>query len=315
MNSRSKKKVPRFPRNRRPRISVLVAEVKKENVQWLWVWRIPRGKLALLDGDPGVGKSVLSQDLAARVSAGQPMPLQDQPAQPGHVVIVTAEDSTADTIRPRLETAGANLQRVSVMSTIKDKHGERGFRVPDDLPLLEKEIRRLGAVLVILDPLMAFLPANVNSWRDQDVRRALAPLAKMAERTGAAVLVIRHLNKKPGITAIYRGGGSIGIAGAARSALLIAPDPHDPSVRVLTSVKSNLARTPHPLAFRIVKADNGSAKVVWVGKTHYTADELLNPDTSPHGEAVAFLRKTLERGPMLADLPPFSVPIIMRVPG
>src|SRR5690606_2321225 len=130
-------------------------------------------------------------------------------------VIVTTEDGIADTIAPRAEAAGADLSRISVIQLIPEADGPGRVPVlPDDIEVIMGECARLGARLLVIDPLMAHLPGDANSYKDQDMRRALAPLAEAAERYGVAVLIVRHLTKAPGGNPLYRGGGSIGIIGA-----------------------------------------------------------------------------------------------------
>jgi len=148
--------------------------------------------------------------------------------------------------------------------------------LPGHLPQLEQVIRQEQAVLVVIDVLNAFLSSKVDGHRDQDIRGALAPLAAMAERTGACIVVIRHLNKAGGTNALYRGGGSIGIIGAARVGLLAAGDPDDETRRVLAVTKSNLAEHAHSLAYRLVPAEeHGCARVEWDGTTTHRANDLL----------------------------------------
>src|ERR687890_334782 len=218
-------------------VGTLLSEVEPEQVEWLWPGRLPLGKLSVLDGDPGLGKSVLTLDVAARVSAGLELP-DGQRCEPAGVVLLSAEDGLADTVRPRLDAAGADTQRVVALSSVPDGKTERSLSIPEDLPALERAIRRVEASLVVVDPVMAFLSGNTNSHKDQDVRRALAPLAKLAERTGAAILIVRHLNKASGGETTHRGGGSIGIIGAARSGLVVAEDPEDPEWRGLFAHKN-----------------------------------------------------------------------------
>jgi hypothetical protein len=160
-------------------------------------------------------------------------------------------------------------------------------------------------VLVIVDPLMAFLAGDVNSHRDQDVRRALAPLSRLAEKTGAAVVVVRHLNKATGGSAIYRGGGSIGIVGAARSGLLVAKHPEDDAKRVLASIKNNLSAPAPSLVFGLAGAESGAVRVTWKGETSLNAAALLSAPTDPEErsagqEAQDFLRDILSGGPRAA---------------
>ena len=250
-------------------IGKLLSGVEPEKVSWLWPSWLALGKLALVDGDPGLGKSAMTLDLAARVSAGRAFP-DGAGAKPAGVVLLSAEDGLADTIRPRLDAAGADTSKILSLATVPDEDGhDRLLSIPEDLRLIEKGIRRVGARLVVVDPLMAFLSGNTNSHRDQDVRRALAPLAGLAERTGAAVLVVRHLNKAAANNPLYRGGGSIGIIGAARMAFVVGKDPQDEDSRVLASTKNNLAMPPTSLMFALEEAESGAVRVDWLGTPMY----------------------------------------------
>lgn len=288
-------------------IGQLLSEVEPEEVSWLWTGRIPLGKLSLIDGDPGTGKSGLTGDLAARVSVGADMP-DGSPCgvSPSGVVLLSAEDGLADTIRPRLDAAGADPSKVLALATTLDSEGyERMLSIPEDLALIERGIRRVGARLAVVDPLMAFLSGEANAHKDQDTRKALAPLAALAERTGAAVLVVRHLNKASGGNALYRGGGSIGIIGAARSALLVAKDPEDESRRVLAPMKSNLAEPAASLVFTLEAAEKGAVRVAWQGDTDLDATKLLSTpagreEGDAFSEAMEFLRAMLASGPVPA---------------
>jgi RecA-family ATPase len=280
--------------------------VEPEEVSWLWPSWLALGKLALVDGDPGLGKSAMTLDFAARVSAGKPFP-DGAPCEPAGVVLLSAEDGLADTIRPRLDAAGAEPSKILALATVPDEDGhDRLLSIPEDLALIEKGIRRVGARLVVVDPLMAFLSGDANSHRDQDVRRALAPLAGLAERTGASVLVVRHLNKAMANNPLYRGGGSIGIIGAARMAFVVGKDPQDENRRVLASTKNNLAMPPASLMFGLTEADSGSVKVNWLGQSEVSAKDILaTPQDQEHaearGEAVEFLNDVLSDGPVAAS--------------
>ncbi|MGI9048030.1 MAG: AAA family ATPase [Rubrobacteraceae bacterium] len=287
-------------------IGVILSSVKPERVEWLWQGRIPKGKLSLVDGDPGTGKSALTADLTARVSSGGSWP-DGTPCEAGGVVLLSAEDGLADTIRPRLDAAGADSSKVLALAAVPDgEEGERLLSIPQDLSLIEQGIRRVKAALVVVDPLMAFLGSDVDSNKDQHVRRALTPLAALAERTGAAVLVVRHLNKASGGNALYRGGGSIGIIGAARSGLLVAKDPQDDSRRVLAPQKSNLSEPAPSLVFTLEAADNGAVRVSWRGESTLNASKLLSAPADEEGrsaqaEARDFLTDLLEAGPVPSD--------------
>ena len=282
-----------------------VADVPRERVAWLWPGYLPVGKVVVLDGDPGLGKSTVTTDLAARISVGKAMPDGSRGGEPGAVVLVSAEDGLADTIRPRLELAGADLDRVTVVEHLELPDGRTvPLELPGDLDPLEAVVRDVRAALVTVDPLMAFLAGTVQANRDQDVRRALHPVKDMAERTGAAVMVVRHLRKAATDTAVQRGGGSIGIIGAARVGLMVARDPADADRRILAVSKSNVGAIPPAMAYRLLPDDKlGVAAVVWEGQTDHQADDLLAASAdrpAPKRErAEQLLRELLADGPRL----------------
>jgi hypothetical protein len=282
-------------------VTVCLAEVTSERVDWLWPSRLPLGKIVILDGDPSVGKSTVSVDCAARVSIGRSWP-DGAPNRVGAVLLLSAEDGLADTIRPRLEAAGGDASRVHALTEIRYRDDEGKTRTRQvtlsDVAEIERAVIDHDALLVVVDVLMAYLPRGVDSHRDQDVRSVLAGLAAMAERTRCCVLLLRHLNKSSGGSPMYRGGGSIGIIGAARVALLAAIDPSDEGGRVLAGVKSNLSELPEALGYRLVESPaHGCAKVEWLGITQRSAAELLAvPGTEARNErddAVAFIRQYL----------------------
>ena len=280
--------------------------VRPRPVEWLWPGWIPLGKLTVLDGDPGVGKSTLLIDLAARLSRDGLMP--DGVLGPvGMSLILSAEDGEADTIRPRLTAAGGVAERVFTLPAVRGDDGEmRPPEVPLDLPAIDAAVRQYGARLLVIDPLMAFL-TRADAGSDQDVRQALFRLSRLAERRECAVVCLRHLSKMGGDKAVYRGAGSIGIVAAARSGLVAAADPDDPGVRVLAAVKCNLAAPPRPLRFAL-ETGGGVCRVRWLGTADLTADDLVRRLTRPElakraeertrlQEAVEFLRTLLADGP------------------
>ena len=284
-------------------VGVLVSDVQCEQIQWLWPGRIPLGKLTILDGDPGLGKSTLLCDIAARITTGRPLPTGES-CPPGGVVILSTEDGIADTIRPRLEAAGADLTRCLVVQVIPESNGPGHVPViPDDLPALASAVRRVEARLLVIDPLMAHLGGQTQSHRDQDVRRALAPLSLFAQQFLLAVVVIRHLNKRSGGSPLYRGGGSIGIIGAARVGLLVAADPADDDRKMLACTKINVARMPASLAFRVISCpDRPEVSMIrWEGASPLNASDLLtapvSQGSSKVAEAVDWLTERLAEGP------------------
>lgn len=291
-----------------PKITLL-SDVAPEQVRWLWPGYIPLGKLTVIDGDPGNGKSTVMCDIAARVSTGRAMPdgTSSDLEGPAGVVLLSAEDGPADTIRPRLDAAAADVTRVALLECAVSGERERGITLAD-LDHIEAAILAVSAGLVVVDPLMAFLGGETNSYRDQDMRAVLAPLARLADRTGAAIVVIRHFSKGQTANVLYRGGGSIGIIGAARVGLVIAPDPDEPDGprRVLAVAKSNLAIKPPAMAYRLVQAANGVAYAAWEGATHHTAAMLTGPQSddeerNAQTDAASVLRDILAGGAMPAD--------------
>jgi hypothetical protein len=255
---------------------VALSQVAPESLRWLSPGRLAAGKITLLDGDPGLGKSTLLCEFAARISRGDPLP-GGEASPPRLVVIMSAEDDLYDTIRPRIDAAGGDPRRVIAFATLADNptSGTLGA-IPDHVYMLEEIVSRTEAALLVIDPLVAFLSRGHNANSDQGVRRAFHSLRSLAERTGVAIVAVRHLNKTSSANPLYRGGGSIGIIGAARCGLLLAPDPDDPERRILASSKGNLGRPPPSLAFRLVAApDSHVARVVWDGESQWTAQELL----------------------------------------
>jgi hypothetical protein len=274
-----------------------MSSIKTERVAWLSPGRLAFGKITVLDGDPGLGKSTLTLDWAAKISRGEALP--DGAANPPRgSLILSAEDDEGDTIRPRLEAAGADLRHVAVFH-VQDQHGNLGLpSLSEHLGFIAEAIEATDAALVIIDPLMAFLSSDTNSNRDQDVRRTLAPLATVAAKTGAAIILVRHLNKTSGVSSLYRGGGSIGIIGAARFGLLVAKDPDDETGkrRVLAPLKCNIGPEPSALSWdleSIVGTD--VARVHWYGISNHRADDLTNaPRTDEERGARAEARDWLQ---------------------
>jgi hypothetical protein len=279
-------------------------DVSPMPIDWLWRNYVPRAAVSLIDGDPGAGKSQITIDLAARVSRGWPMPPDAggaQTSEPAGVLLLSAEDDAARKFRPRLDAAGADPDRVAIIDGVNVGDCDRPVSLPEDLELIRSAADEIDARLIVVDPLMAFLTGRVDANKDSDIRRVLHQLKRFADATGAAVVVVRHLNKMTSESAaLYRGGGSIGIIGAARSALVVGRHPDDERARVLAPVKCNLGPMPPALSYAIEPIGDTS-RIGWVGEVDLIADQIIwqarvgRPGTDV-GEAADFLREQLADG-------------------
>jgi hypothetical protein len=277
-----------------------IANVTREAVLWRWQDRLPRGKLTLISGDPGEGKSWLTMALATPITRGLPLFGDSGEFKPGNVLLLNAEDGAGDTIRPRLEDLGADLERVVRFSFVRDKDGVlQWIDLKAHMRVIEAVLADGDYELVIIDPINAYL-GNLDAHKDTAIRGVLGPLAALAERFNVAIVVLRHLTKAPAGKAIYRGIGSIGYTGAARVEWLVGRHPDNQDERVVVTVKNNLAPLARPLAFSL-----GGGEFRWVGEVEVTADDLLKPDASDRRsaltEALDFLCQSLADGERLSD--------------
>ena len=310
-----------FPGKIRP-VPVLVRLHQSEStsLRWLWPGRIPLGKLTLFIGDPGLGKSIVTLDVAARVSRGCAMPQlagesAEPPSSPGSVVLLSAEDDVSDTIRPRLVAAGANLERIVVLEAVRspETNCTASLSLDRDLDLLEQVVvSQDNCRLVIIDPLSAYLGRR-DSYRNAEMRSLLTPLSDFAARTGIAVLAINHLNKLGHGPAIYRSMGSLAFTAAARSVMAVLPDPQEPADRLLISLKNNVAEWTDGYRFRVeasVESESSGPQapvVVWKDtRVTLSADDMLLAATQSAGfspaidEAAEWLQSALAGGPQRA---------------
>jgi RecA-family ATPase len=265
--------------------------VQREEVKWLWDPRIPSRKVTIAEGDPGDGKSYLSAAIATAVSLGSGLPGGEQ-TEPADVIILTAEDGLADTLKGRLEDMGADCSRI---------HAFEGPATLDDdgFAQLEEHLANINPALVVLDPFQAYTGADLDIHRANQTRTFLSRLAALASKYHCAILIIRHITKGTAGKSIYRGLGSIDITAAARSVLLIAPDPDNKEIRIISHHKMNLAAKAPNIGYRI---DNG--QFTWVTDvSDISAAELLAADdtsrVSALEEAKAFLQDVLADGPRL----------------
>ena len=290
---------------------VRLSDVKPEPVRWLWPGRIAAGKLTLIAGDPGLGKSFLTLDIAARVSTGAGWP--DAPKlrfDPGDVVLLSAEDDVADTIRPRLDAAGADVSRIVAIDAVRalDKNGKLSARPVDlsqDVQYVEAAMDQLAkAKLVVVDPISAYM-GETDSHNNAETRAMLAKLADLAARRRVAVVCVSHLNKGAGRSAVYRVTGSLGFVAAARTVWSVSRDEHDHERRLMLPIKNNLARDTDGLAYSLYAAEGAVTPcVAWEDETvAMIADDALNAGDDERSktaveQAVEWLRDLLTAGPI-----------------
>ena len=290
--------------------TVRVSSVTAQPIKWLWPSRMALGKVTMVAGHPGLGKSQLSVFMAAKVSTGGLWPAGEGRAPKGSVLMLSAEDDVADTIRPRLEAAGADIDRVHVLTAVQDAGTIRAFNLARDLVTLEAELTRIGDVkLIIIDPLTAYL-GGTDTHKTADVRALLAPVSDLAAKHGVAIVAISHLNKGGTGEAMGRITGSLAFVAAARAAFLVQKDAEDAKRRLFLPVKNNLGTDDTGLAFRIVEKDVGNGirapAIEWEDeRVTISADEALAAASANEGEegnalceAVEFLEKILADGPV-----------------
>lgn len=289
---------------------VALRDAERTSVHWLWPGRIPLGKITVMAGDPGLGKSFITLDIAARLSTGAPWPdALDAPQTPRGVLLLSAEDDIGDTILPRLEAARADLARITVLRGIRSclHDSSTPFCLDRDLSELEAALDALpGVGLIVIDPVTAYV-GGVDMNSNPEVRGLLAPLAAMAMRRSVAVLLVTHLNKGAGAKGMYRISGSLALPAAARAAMLVVRDANDPARRLMLGTKLNVGRAADGMAYRIADGPDGEAAVHWEeGAVVMTADEAVRAEEAQPmeagavDEAAAFLRELLKDGPVPA---------------
>ena len=281
-----------------------MSSVEKEDVTWLWPGWIPLGMLSIIDGDPGLGKSTLLLDIAARVTTHGVMPDGTQGAQ-GNVIMLSAEDHLSKTTAQRIENCGADPFRVVYLHDIRNEKSVRPISLPKDFPMLSKIVKREGVKFIIADTLLHYMDCDANS--DREVKHAMHRFKSWVEKRDVAFTGIRHMNKAGSMKAMYRGSGSIAIIGAARCALVTAQDPDDDTRCILAMNKTNVGPKPPSLYYKLVQAENKYSKVKWEGVCGMKVDEVLAAPLLPEErgareDACAFLREILTQGPMLISI-------------
>ena len=264
---------------------IRMSEVQSQEIEWLWYPFIPYGKLTIIQGDPGDGKTTMVLNLAAKLSKGEALDKNMKVTEPVNVIYQTAEDGLADTVKPRLELAGADCERIIVID-----ESDKSLSMVDER--LEEAIVRTGARLLILDPIQAYLGGGMDMNRANEARDMTKKLGALAEKTKCAIILIGHMNKASGNKAAYRGMGSIDFFAVARSVLLVGRVEGESNTRAVVQIKNNLAAFGHPKAFAL--SEEGFQ---WIGDYEITVDEVLGgiaPKANKMEQAKQMLRELAE---------------------
>ena len=264
---------------------IKMSDVVPENVSWLWYPFIPYGKITIIQGDPGEGKTTLVLNIIAKLSKGLPLDGQKVGAEPINIIYQTAEDGLADTIRPRLDKAGADCQMIEVID-----ESEQSLSMADER--IEEALRKTGARLLVLDPIQSYLGSGMDMNRANEAREMTKRLGILAHKYNCAIVLVGHMNKASGAKAAERGIGSIDFYAIARSVLLVGTVEGEAEKRAMVQIKNNLAKFGNPKAFEV---DDDGFK--WLGDYEITADELLMgilPKASKFEKAVSLLRELAE---------------------
>jgi hypothetical protein len=296
----------------RPRLVLRCASsVQGSPVRWLWPGRVPLGKLTLIAGDPGLGKSLVCADMAARVSTGRGWPCTPDAGrvvrEPGKVWLLSCEDDEADTLRPRLEAAGAACANVYFPQGVSaDDKSVRPLKLDIHTVWLEEFVQASGGApqLIVIDPITAYL-GSVDAHNQAEVRGLLAPLCAFAQKHAIAIVGVIHLNKREDASGVYRISGSLAFPAAARAVWWVKCDPDDPNARVMLPTKFNLGPPPSGLRMTIQSSAGiepgglGAPRVCW--EDEIAPDTVLAP-SAPESlgaidDAKDFLLSVLEDGP------------------
>ncbi len=258
-------------------------DIQPQSIDWLWPNQIARGKVSIIAGNPGLGKSQLTAYMAAVVSSGGVWPVEQTKCNPGGVIFLSAEDDPADTIRPHLEAVDADLSKVYIIKLVENKkqgkESKRCFNLKTDLPNLEKLLEELSDIaLIVIDPITAYL-GQTDSYNNAEVRGLLTPLSELATKYNVAIVAVSHLNKNSSQEPLLRVAGSLAFVAAARSAFVVAYDPNDKKRRFLLPTKNNISEDKNGFAFsiqsyRLENSQIPTSKVVW--ETEMVNEDVLN---------------------------------------
>ena len=264
--------------------------IKPKEVTFLWNPYIPFGKISILCGDSGLGKTTLALDIASRLTTGRPMPLSEGSTITGSVLFQSQEDNIPDTLLPRCIRAGADLTKIESIEA-------DSLNIDDDCGIIEQHIKEINARFLLFDPLQSFMGRSADMSRITDIRRLLSNLGSIAARNDCAVLVIAHQNKAQGANELHRVFGSVDITATARSVLRISKSENDPEIRVLSHIKSSTTRPAPPIAFRI----EHDSRIVYLDEYESSAEGIaackIPDDNSKRTKTVEIILSMLQDGP------------------
>ena len=277
---------------------IKMSDVQTQTIEWLWYPFIPYGKLTIIQGDPGDGKTTLALNIAAKLSNGKGLENEIMTQEPATIIYQTAQDGLADTVKPRLENAEADCSKILVID-----ESSKLLSMTDER--LEKALIQTNAKVLILDPIQAYLGGGIDMNRANEARNITKQLGMLAEKYQCAILLIGHMNKAAGNKAVYRGMGSIDFFAVARSVLLVGRVKGEPDIRAVVQIKNNIAAFGHSKAFRL--SEKGFE---WLGDYEITADEVLGgivPKINKLEQAKQMLRKLSESSNMTQSSEIFSI--------
>ena len=263
--------------------------VQPKEVSFLWHPYIPFGKISILCGDSGLGKTTLALDIVSRLTTGRQMPLSDSEPITGSTLFQSNEDEISDTLLPRCINAGADLSKIESIDC-------EGLNIDDDCAIIEHHIKETNARFLLLDPLQSFVGRNADMSRITDIRRLLSNLGAIAARNDCAALVIAHQSKGHNTNELHKVFGSVDITATARSVLRISKSEYDPEIRVLSHIKSSTTRPAPPLAFRI----EHNSQIVYLGEYDSDSDDTayeIPDDNSKRAKAIEIINAMLQDGP------------------
>lgn len=268
----------------------LYSEITPKPIKWIWHPYIPVGKITILQGDPGDGKSTMMMHIISEISKGGTLPDGTEIGRPHKVIYQCSEDGSRDTIKPRLEECNADCKNIAFI----DEEMHAGLTLDDER--IREAIIQFKPWLVVIDPIQSYIESSSDLIMATKARKLMKRIGLWAATYDCAIVLIGHLNKNEGSKGLYRGLGSIDVAAAARSILHIERDGDE---RIVRQIKNNLAPTGDGFSFEITR-DYGFR---WLEKTaahipgtDFSASDSRDTPSSKHELAAYLIKKLLANG-------------------